>query len=226
MVWRAGAALALALWAPGAGAQEPPTGPGPPKAPEPNPAPGVLLRSCADDSLGAQVQGKACEAALAIATLTPTERRAALVHRGMTELQGASPAGADSDFAQAVKLGAGEGDLLDARCRGLALSGRMLSAAQRACDAVVARRPGNAFALGARGMVELKLRRFQPAWTDYDAAARLEPATMEWRLGRGAAALKLGRTAEGQADIRAAEAGRPGITAEFAGYGVKVGAAP
>lgn len=67
---------------------------------------------------------------------------------------------------------------------------------------------------------ELKQGRFQDAWNDYDTAVRGDASIAHFRYGRGIATLRLGRTAEGQADLAAAAALDANIAATYAGYGV------
>jgi tetratricopeptide (TPR) repeat protein len=75
-------------------------------------------------------------------------------------------------------------------------------------------------ALAARGVLRLLANSNQEAWSDFDAAifnGRREARTL---YGRGIAAIRLGRSREGGADIAAAEQLQPEITATFASYGV------
>ena len=66
----------------------------------------------------------------------------------------------------------------------------------------------------------LQQGRAQDAWNDYDAAARKQPGKAGDLYGRGIAELRLGRVADGQADIAAALKLDPKIADTFAGYGV------
>ena len=81
-------------------------------------------------------------------------------------------------------------------------------------------RPDHSPTLDSRGLVGLKQHRYQDAWNDYDAATRLG-AGPSWVFGRGVAALRLGRTAEGQADIARAEAMNSGVRQFYADFGIR-----
>jgi Flp pilus assembly protein TadD len=65
--------------------------------------------------------------------------------------------------------------------------------------------PKNAAALDSRGLLNLKQQRLQDAWNDYNAAVILGPSVASFLYGRGIASLRLGRIAEGKADIAQAE---------------------
>jgi tetratricopeptide (TPR) repeat protein len=88
------------------------------------------------------------------------------------------------------------------------------------CDVAVQLSNNAANTHDSRGLVGLKQERFQDAWNDYDAAARAVPASAHYLFGRGVAALRLGRSVEGQADIAAALALDANIAQSYAGYGV------
>jgi Flp pilus assembly protein TadD len=70
-------------------------------------------------------------------------------------------------------------------------------------------------------MVALKQSRFQDAWNDYDAAMRINPEGPSWVYGRGIAALRLGRTEEGRADIARAQALNAEVARYYAGLGIR-----
>lgn len=91
--------------------------------------------------------------------------------------------------------------------------------------------PGNGTALLSRGLLELRTGDFQQAQRDFDTALRrtlslqvTAELSVERRhyalFGRGLAKLRLGDTEGGKADIAAAEKFKPGVTAEFALYGL------
>ncbi len=72
----------------------------------------------------------------------------------------------------------------------------------------------------SRGLLSLKQRHDQDAWNDYNSAARRTENNAAYLYGRGIAALRLGRTSEGQADIAAATARDANIASLYQGYGV------
>jgi tetratricopeptide (TPR) repeat protein len=98
--------------------------------------------------------------------------------------------------------------------------GTGLDRARALCDEALREAPDNADFHDSRGMVGLKQRRYQDAWSDYDAAAKADPTQAGYFYGRAIAALRLGRPAESQADIARAKAITPGIAEVFAGWGV------
>jgi hypothetical protein len=70
----------------------------------------------------------------------------------------------------------------------------------------------------SRGLVANKHGCFEAAWNDNDAAARMKPNNASDLYARGAAALKLRRFPEGQADIAAAKAVDFSIVGKFDRY--------
>jgi tetratricopeptide (TPR) repeat protein len=93
-------------------------------------------------------------------------------------------------------------------------------AARRDCNQALEINSIDTAALAARGMLNLRARANQEAWTDFDASifnGRREARTL---YGRGLAATRLGRVREGGADIAAAEQLNPEIAATFARFGL------
>jgi tetratricopeptide (TPR) repeat protein/predicted aspartyl protease len=107
-----------------------------------------------------------------------------------------------------------------ARCWARALIGRELAPALEDCNAAVKASRGNASVLDSRGLVYLRLGKYDKAIDDYDAALALDPKT-PWSLyGRGLAKRHLGQTAAGDADIAAATVLAPKIAEEAASHGI------
>jgi tetratricopeptide (TPR) repeat protein len=124
-----------------------------------------------------------------------------------------------ADYDQAIGIDATNFDALAARCRARAAWGQQLDLARADCDASLLIIPGRDITLDSRGLVGLKQSRWQDAWNDYDAAVRAF-ATASHLYGRGIAALRLGRAAEGQADLAAATQLNADIAATYASYGL------
>jgi hypothetical protein len=61
----------------------------------------------------------------------------------------------------------------------------------------------------------------QSAIADYDAALKIKPNQASSLYGRGIGKLRIGKAAEGKADIAAAKAINSGIADEFASYGIR-----
>jgi len=126
------------------------------------------------------------------------------------------------DYRDGMRRVPQEPDLGNALCWLLAIKGESLDEARSACDRSLRLRPDHPPTLDSRGLVGLKQRRFQDAWNDYDAAVRLQPnGGPSWLYGRGIAALRLGRTAEGQADMARAEERSAGMRQYYAELGIQ-----
>lgn len=125
------------------------------------------------------------------------------------------------DFRGGVRRAPHNPDLGNSLCWALAILEESLDEARAACDASLRDRPDHSPTLDSRGFVSLKQRRFQDAWNDYDAAVRLQPGGPSWVYGRGIAALRLGRTEEGRADIARAEALNADVTQFYADLGIR-----
>lgn len=107
-----------------------------------------------------------------------------------------------------------------ARCWARALIGRELEAALEDCNAAAKAGRGNASVLDSRGLVYLRLGKYDKAIGDYDAALALDPKTAWSLYGRGLARQHLGQTAAAEADIAAAKALHPKIAEEVASHGI------
>ena len=108
----------------------------------------------------------------------------------------------------------------NARCWARALLGKELDQALDDCNFAVRKDPKAAAFLDSRGLVYLRLGKYDKAIADYDTALALNPS-LPWALyGRGLSKQHLGQTAAGQTDIGAAEALAPKIAEEAASHGV------
>lgn len=90
------------------------------------------------------------------------------------------------------------------------------------CNEALRLAPDEAETLDSRGLVYLKLGRFDLAIADYDAALKVNPKLAGSLYGRGVAKLKKGATDSGNADITGARALQANIVEEFSGYGIKL----
>jgi tetratricopeptide (TPR) repeat protein/predicted aspartyl protease len=105
-------------------------------------------------------------------------------------------------------------------CWAKALAGQDLKVALEDCDAVLAVVPRTGGLLNSRGLVWLRLGRFEKAIADYNAALALAPK-QAWSLyGRGLAKLKTGRVDAGKADIATALSIRPDLAEDAGHYGL------
>lgn len=114
----------------------------------------------------------------------------------------------------------GKADLLNKRCWYRATAGKELERALADCDAAIKLGAPGAQVLDSRGLVELRLGRFELAIADYDAALKLRPAQPTSLFGRGLSKLRSGQVKDGQADLAAAHVSDPKVEEEFAGYGL------
>ncbi len=94
--------------------------------------------------------------------------------------------------------------LLLGRCRARALWNHDLDKAMADCRKAMAIAVNTPQAFEDRGLVYLRMGRFDAALDDFNESLKLSPMS-PWSLyGRGLAKLKHGKTAEGQADLKAA----------------------
>jgi tetratricopeptide (TPR) repeat protein len=129
------------------------------------------------------------------------------------------PIRAIADFDQAVSLDPNNPVYRNSACWARAVAERELDVARAHCDAAIAADP-NADFLDSRGLLNLRENRFQDAWNDFDAAVCANETHAHARYGRGISALRLGRTAEGQADLTAARALDNDVTRTWEEYGL------
>lgn len=126
-----------------------------------------------------------------------------------------------ADADRGAELAPGDAEHHNERCWARAVANRDLDAARSACDRSLELRPNAAHVLDSRALVFLRQGRFDEAWTDYDAAVRLEGGNAGYRYGRGLAAIKAGRTGEGQGDIVAALGLDPEVSKVYAEMGLR-----
>lgn len=124
------------------------------------------------------------------------------------------------DFA-ALRTSAGQNALrLNALCWTEATLGVALESALADCTLALKKAPKSGAILDSQAFVFLRLGRFQESITAYDAAIELRPKQAASLYGRGLAKLRLGKAAEGEADIAAARTASNHVEEEFVGYGV------
>jgi tetratricopeptide (TPR) repeat protein len=175
----------------------------------------VEFSKCSDVHLDPHTRISACSAGNPLAP-TEAERGMLLFHQSDAWLGAGEYDAAISDADQAAALLGENRDVLNAQCWTRAVANRELDRARAACDASLAMGTHPAV-LDSRGLVNLREGKWQAAWDDYDAAFTADPVMTGSLYGRGLAALALGRTQDGEADLkRAASAAQ-----EFARYGLK-----
>lgn len=125
-----------------------------------------------------------------------------------------------ADYDQLIRITPQNAGFFGARCEIRGRWGQQLDQALADCETSLRIRPNDQDTLGSRALIRLRRGEFQAAFTDYDAAVR-NGGSERSLYGRGIARLRLGLTAEGQADIAAAIASDAGVAAEYAGYGIR-----
>jgi tetratricopeptide (TPR) repeat protein len=109
---------------------------------------------------------------------------------------------------------------LNARCWWRAAGNRDLREALKDCNHALDLDYDDAAIRDSRGLVYLRLGNLDDARQDYDIALRASPKMSTSLYGRGLAELRLGRTAEGQADLAAAKKLNSGIAKRFSDMGL------
>jgi tetratricopeptide (TPR) repeat protein len=174
----------------------------------------VEFGKCSDVHLDPHARISACSAGNPLAP-TEAERGMLLFYQSDARLGAGEYDAAISDADQAAALLGENRDVLNAQCWTRAVANRELDRARAACDASLAMGVHPAV-FDSRGLVNLREGKWQAAWDDYDAAFTADPVITGSLYGRGLAALALGRTQDGEADLkRAASAAQ-----EFARYGL------
>lgn len=125
------------------------------------------------------------------------------------------------DYDALVSLSPHEAGPLNARCWFKGTNNLQLESALKDCDDALAAKPGAAAIIDSRGMVELRLGRFDKAIADYDAALALRPDIPASLYGRGLAKLGKGDRSGANADLAAARKLYADVDKEFEGYGLK-----
>jgi tetratricopeptide (TPR) repeat protein len=109
---------------------------------------------------------------------------------------------------------------LNSRCWFRAISGGDANQALADCDTSL-KIESSAATFDSRGLVYLRLGRFDEALADYDVACKGRPNQAGSIFGRGLSKLRKGQVAEGQADLTAARALDSKVDSEYADYGLK-----
>lgn len=106
------------------------------------------------------------------------------------------------------------------RCWTRALSGQDLDQGLSDCDKALRRRANNPETLASRGLVYLRLGKFERAISDYSAALKQQPKNAWALYGRGLAETQLQNTAAAEADINTATGLSPQIAEYFEKHGI------
>jgi len=109
-------------------------------------------------------------------------------------------AAAAAQFRKALAVAPRKAAYWNGLCWAQAGSGRQLGQALTACNRALAIEPGAPAALNSRGLVYLRMKRFNAAIADYSVSLRARPQQASAWFGRGLARLSAGEIA-GAADI-------------------------
>ena len=145
----------------------------------------------------------------------------AYVNRGdIHERRGNRPLAFD-DFATALRLEPNDANNWNVRCWALVRANIELNQALSDCNRAIEINSKSAVFFKNRGMVHFRLGNYQQAIADLDVALGISPRMSNSLYLRGLSKLKIGNASGGDADIAAAKSIRPGIVAEYAGYGIR-----
>jgi tetratricopeptide (TPR) repeat protein len=111
------------------------------------------------------------------------------------------------------------GTTLANRCEARALAGDYAKALSD-CNEAIKLEPNETVPLSSRGLVYLKMGKFDNAVSDFDAAVHASPQRPFALYGRGIARIKKGDVS-GNGDITAAKAIAPSIEDQFVRYGIR-----
>jgi len=143
-----------------------------------------------------------------------------LAARGMAYGQTKRQPDADKDFVAARAAAGKNGPALNNLCWEKATRNLALTAALADCDASLQVMGDAPNTYDSRGFVLYRLGRFQDAIDNYDRALKLKSDLAPSLYMRGLAKRRLGKTADGDADVQAAKKLDPYVEKAFADYGV------
>lgn len=143
-----------------------------------------------------------------------------LVSRGLNYVRQGDTVSAERDFVEARTKAASNGTLLNFLCWRKAVDGIALESGLIDCNAALKVAPNMAAFLDSRGLILLRLGRYDEAITDYDEVLARMPAASPSQFGRAVAWARKGDKIKSNADFAAAMKSDPGIQKIFAGYGV------
>ncbi|HRF07765.1 MAG TPA: tetratricopeptide repeat protein [Xanthobacteraceae bacterium] len=126
-----------------------------------------------------------------------------------------------ADFSTAIILAPDHPEAHNGRCWLRATFGRELPEALDDCNNAIKIISDDPDFLDSRGFVYFRMRRYDDAIADYNAALKIAPQKAHSLFGRGLAKLGKGDQAGSAADIAAAKAINADIAARYESYGVR-----
>lgn len=142
-----------------------------------------------------------------------------LLERGAAHLKSGNAAASAADF-NAVRTAGKTAAELNNACWYLATRNLALHAALDLCDAALAKNPQLPQTLDSKGLVLLRLGRYQASVDAYNAALALQQDAATSLYGRGIAQQRLGRGPQARADMQAAITIDSRVAAMFVDFGV------
>lgn len=106
-----------------------------------------------------------------------------------------------AQYRKAVVLAPDKAPYWNGLCWARAGTGQQLGQALRECNRALSLQPGAAAPLNSRGLVYLRLKKFDRSIADYTASLQAGPLQASARFGRGLARLYAGEAAKGSVDI-------------------------
>ena len=172
---------------------------------------GDLDRAMADSTTATELDPKAADAYV----------QRGMVYRAKGDLR---PALAEFNKAVEITTAVVVTNMKDAvayaiRCWARAVPGQDLSLALADCDESIRLAP-RYYSLDSRGLVFMKLGRFEEAMADYNAALAISPNFAHALYGRGLAKRGAGDQHGGEEDIATARTLQPWIASLYAAYGM------
>ena len=143
------------------------------------------------------------------------------MNRGTARERKGEYAGAIEDYGSAIELAPKQAGAWGGRCWSRAVAGVALESALADCQRAIELDKADANHLNSRGFVHFRLRRFDLAIRDYDAAIAADPTMASSFYVRGLAKARQGDRHGADADLAAATALDPGVATRYAGYGVE-----
>jgi tetratricopeptide (TPR) repeat protein len=177
-----------------------------------------LMDACKNVSQKPADRIKSCDAAFAAAQPdAKADRATILLNRSDGYLNDKKLDAAIADADAAGKLLPRFLQAENARCWTRGVANKDVKEARLACNIALDISNKDAGVWDSSGLIGLRLGEWQKAWYDYDQAYTLNKNQIGSRYGRGLALIGLGKSAEGEADLKAAASAK----AEFDSYGLK-----
>ncbi len=177
------------------------------------------VASCLGD--GADANPSACSALIESGRETPLSLASAFTDRGNAYLSKRDFAHAIQDFDHAIRMKNDYVEPFLGLCAARAYADKGFERALADCDEALRLDPGNADALGLRGLVYFKMGHYEKAIADCNQVLSRYPQSPFSLYLRGRAKRMNHDSAGGDVDIAAATALRPSEPQQFAAYGVK-----